>query len=146
MSPAKTMPLVLPWCHSTLMGSSESRHELGDFDVAMAVGKSGRHEPFLPNGTQQVSPSSQTYRRRAELQSVAFLGAASAGSKMCRQLCADLWHPRVPDMGIPLAALETFINACSSWRDNFLSQLGVPSQWPNSWNFDAAITACSTDA
>jgi hypothetical protein len=80
------------------------------------------------------------------MQSVALLGAASAGSKMCRQLCADLWHPRVHATGIPLAALETFISACSSWRDNFLSRLGVPSKWPEGWSFDAAITACSTDA
>jgi len=128
------------------MNSSESSHELGDFDLAMAVGKSGRHESFLPNGTQQVILGSRNHMCVADVQSVAFLGASSAASRMCRQLCADLWHPRILETGIPLAALETFINACSSWRDNFLSQLGVPSQWPNSWNFHAAITACSIDA
>jgi hypothetical protein len=33
----------------------------------------------------------------------------------------------------------------SSWRDEHLSKLGVPSKWPEDWDFLAAIIACTTD-
>lgn len=64
---------------------------------------------------------------------------------MCRKLSADLWHPRVSANGIPLSVLRDFVHEHSSWRDAYLARLGVPLQWPDSWDFVAAIKACSTD-
>lgn len=120
---------------------------MADFDFAHTAGMAGINDSSPSGGAKFVSLLPRfAPNRRTERQSVASLGAIAAGSAMCRQLCVDLWHPRVPETGIPLAALEKFISACSSWRDNFLTQLGIPSQWPDSWNFDAIITACTSDA
>lgn len=34
----------------------------------------------------------------------------------------------------------------SLWRDKYIAKLGVPSKWPEQWDFLAAISSCSTDA
>jgi hypothetical protein len=47
--------------------------------------------------------------------------------------------------GIPLPTLVELAHLISCWRDEHLSKLGVPSKWPEDWDFLAAITACSTD-
>ncbi|WOO81373.1 uncharacterized protein LOC62_03G004902 [Vanrija pseudolonga] len=75
----------------------------------------------------------------------AWLTAARAGAVVCRKLSADLWHPRISANGIPLSVLRDFVHEHSSWRDAYLARLGVPLQWPDSWDFVAAIKACSTD-
>lgn len=72
--------------------------------------------------------------------------AANVGSYMCRKICADLWNHRVELEGIAFSGLRDFVHANSLWRDNYLSRLGVPTVWPNAWDFLAAITAASTDA
>ena len=64
---------------------------------------------------------------------------------MCRKLCNHMWIPRVREKGILLSTLKDFNNCNSRWRDTHLSKLGVPTQWPEAWDFLAAITACSTD-
>jgi hypothetical protein len=64
---------------------------------------------------------------------------------MCRRLCHQLYTPKVKEQGIPLSVLIGFANSNSKWRDQHLSKLGVPSKWPEHWDFLAAITACSTD-
>ena len=75
----------------------------------------------------------------------AWFTASIAGSSMCRKLCHQLYTPKVKQHGIPLSVLVEFANSNSKWRDEHLSKLGVPSKWPEHWDFLAAITACSTD-
>ncbi|EIW70020.1 hypothetical protein TREMEDRAFT_30253, partial [Tremella mesenterica DSM 1558] len=78
-------------------------------------------------------------------EAVAWFGAANAGAFMCRRLCEGLWIPRSKEYGITTPVLASFVRLNLKWRDQYLTKLGVPSKWPDSWDFLAAITACSTD-
>lgn len=80
------------------------------------------------------------------LQAVVWHNAANAGSLLCRQMCAVLWNHRAEEYGISFAGLRDFVHANLLWRDNYLSRLGVPSKFPDTWDFLAAITAASSDA
>ena len=43
-------------------------------------------------------------------------------------------------------ALRTAADMLSGWRDEYLQVVGVPTVWPSSWDFVAAVTACASDA
>ena len=77
--------------------------------------------------------------------SEAWYAASLAGSTLSASLSAQLFTRKVKQNGIPLPCLVELARALSSWRDNHLFKLGVPSKWPEDWDFLAAITACSTD-
>ncbi|OXB38805.1 hypothetical protein J007_01408 [Cryptococcus neoformans] len=78
-------------------------------------------------------------------QSILWFSAARSAASMCRALSLRLCSPHLQTSGIPLSLLRTFIHAASVWRTNYLSKLGVPPLWPESWNFLQAIAACSAD-
>lgn len=80
---------------------------------------------------------------KADLQ--AWLRASHDGSTTCRMICDELWVPRVREKGIPITVLRKLLNSISGWRDTHLSKLGVPTKWPEDWDFLATITTCSTD-
>lgn len=63
----------------------------------------------------------------------------------CRMICNELWLPRVKENGIPVATLRKLLDSIAGWRDTHLSNLGVPTKWPDDWDFLATITTCSTD-
>jgi hypothetical protein len=71
--------------------------------------------------------------------------ASLAGSTLSAKISAQLFTRQVRQNGITLPCLVEIAHALSSWRDEHLSKLGVPSKWPEDWDFLAAITACSTD-
>jgi hypothetical protein len=48
--------------------------------------------------------------------------------------------------GIPLETLSDLTLRISSWRDEHLSKVGVPTVWPSSWDFVAAVTSCAIDS
>lgn len=74
-----------------------------------------------------------------------WFSAARSAASMCRALSLRLCSPHLQTSGIPLSLLRTFIHSASVWRTNYLSKLGVPPLWPESWNFLQAIAACSAD-
>ncbi|OXG21701.1 hypothetical protein C366_01384 [Cryptococcus neoformans Tu401-1] len=78
-------------------------------------------------------------------QSILWFSAARSAASMCRALSLRLCSPHLQTSGIPLSLLRTFTHSASVWRTNYLSKLGVPPLWPESWNFLQAITACSAD-
>jgi hypothetical protein len=82
----------------------------------------------------------------ANHQTVLWLSAANAGCYICRKLCNGLWTSRVRQYGIATATLRDFVHYNSLWRDKYITKLGVPSKWPDQWDFLAAISSCSTDA
>ncbi|WVQ98940.1 hypothetical protein IAU59_006072 [Kwoniella sp. CBS 9459] len=62
-----------------------------------------------------------------------------------RSVSRALWIPKTAVAGIPISFLRDFIHRTSVWRDSHLSIIGAPAQWPEAWNFQQAITACSID-
>lgn len=65
---------------------------------------------------------------------------------MTRSLARGLWGHKYRVEGILLHVIRDFITQSVQWKSKFLGQIGVPSNWPDSWDFQTAITACSTDA
>lgn len=67
-------------------------------------------------------------------------------AKIAREACRRLWMPRVEKAGIPLASLQHLIDLLCAWRDTNLSMVAVPNQWPATWDFVHAVTACAADS
>lgn len=74
-----------------------------------------------------------------------WLMAARAGAGICAKLCHELWIPRTAASGIPLNTLRDFVHDHSSWRDLYLSKLGLPVPWPEHWSALATVKTMSTD-
>lgn len=74
-----------------------------------------------------------------------WLMAARAGAGICAKFCAELWAPRTAAAGIPLNTLRDFVHDHSSWRDLYLSKLGLPVPWPEHWSALATVKVMSTD-
>ena len=74
-----------------------------------------------------------------------FFKASLAGSALAAKLSTLLFNPRTKRHGVPFTTLLDLVHVVSSWRDEYLSKVGVPAKWPEDWGFLAAITACSTD-
>ncbi|WWC89756.1 uncharacterized protein L201_004682 [Kwoniella dendrophila CBS 6074] len=64
---------------------------------------------------------------------------------ICYTLAKSLWIPSVSSKGIPLGILREFIHSSSIWRDKYLSSVGIPTIWPNNWDFLQAISTCTVD-
>lgn len=63
---------------------------------------------------------------------------------MAQKLCNGLWTAGVRERGIATDTLTNFIESNLAWKRNF-GRLGVPKQWPEDWDFFAAISACVND-
>ncbi|KLT46287.1 hypothetical protein CC85DRAFT_59374 [Cutaneotrichosporon oleaginosum] len=74
-----------------------------------------------------------------------WLSAARAGASICTKLCGELWAPRTSASGIPLNTLRDFVHDHSSWRDLYLSKLGLPVPWPEHWSALTTVRIMSTD-
>ena len=72
--------------------------------------------------------------------------AAHSLARTARRFCRDLWTPEKEANGVPIATLRPLIDLLSVWRDEHLSKVGVPSVWPATWDFVAAVTACASDS
>nr|XP_019013725.1 uncharacterized protein I206_01796 [Kwoniella pini CBS 10737]OCF52506.1 hypothetical protein I206_01796 [Kwoniella pini CBS 10737] len=64
---------------------------------------------------------------------------------ICYTLAKSLWIPSISARGIPFTILREFIHSSSIWRDKYLSSIGIPTIWPEHWDFLQAITTCTTD-
>lgn len=71
--------------------------------------------------------------------------AARAGASICAKLCSELWSLRTQASGIPLTTLRDFVHEHSSWRDLYLSKLGLPVPWPDHWSALTTVKTMSTD-
>ncbi|WWD09924.1 hypothetical protein V865_008054 [Kwoniella europaea PYCC6329] len=60
-------------------------------------------------------------------------------------LAKSLWVPSVTAHGIPFKVLRDFIHSSSIWRDKYLSSIGIPTIWPDNWDFLQAINTCTCD-
>jgi len=117
--PSSTANIVRPF-YIRMRVSADRRHD-AEFDI--------EHPPTIPPGHY----------------SEAWYAASLAGSTLSAKISSQLFPRRVKQHGIPLHCLVESAHALSSYRDDHLSKLGVPSKWPEDWDFLAAITACSTD-
>jgi len=103
----------------------------------MRVPVDRRHDAEFDIEHPPTIPSSQY--------SEAWYAASLAGSTLSAKISSQLFTRRVKPHGIPLPCLVELAHDLSNWRDEYLPKLGVPSKWPEDWDFLAAITACSTD-
>ncbi|KAG8917251.1 hypothetical protein FRC01_002583 [Tulasnella sp. 417] len=87
-------------------------------------------DPVLPAGVQAAS----------------WYSSLHALAVIIRRMCRILWIPATESDGIPYDRLVSLVAMYSSWRDEHLDRVGVPSNFEADWDFVAAVTACSSDA
>jgi hypothetical protein len=56
-----------------------------------------------------------------------------------------LWQPGNETQGIPLVKIKQTVKLLADWQDQYLTRVGVPTVWPETWDFMAAVTACEFD-
>ncbi|KAG6917470.1 hypothetical protein DXG01_002447 [Tephrocybe rancida] len=75
-----------------------------------------------------------------------YYGAAHSLARTARSMSRQLWKPVTDAEGIPLETLHGFTVALSQWRDEYLSSVGVPSNFKGEWDFVSAVSSCASDA
>jgi hypothetical protein len=68
--------------------------------------------------------------------------AAHALARISRQMSRQLWRPSTDSDGVPFDVLFGFSTALSDWRDQYLTTVGVPSNFEAEWDFVSAVSAC----
>jgi hypothetical protein len=68
--------------------------------------------------------------------------AAHALARIARQMSRQLWRPVTESDGVPFETLCSFSTALSEWRDQYLTVVGVPSNFEAEWDFVSAVSAC----
>jgi hypothetical protein len=76
---------------------------------------------------------------------VEWFNSIHIGCHLARDISPDLWNNRVRENGIPTPLLIKFVEQNTAWRDGHLTRMGVPSTWPDTWDFFEAISACTDD-
>ncbi|WRT67323.1 uncharacterized protein IL334_004293 [Kwoniella shivajii] len=76
---------------------------------------------------------------------VTFFTIHQSFTEICHRISQSLWTPKAFSLGVSLRSLREFIHSSSVWRDAHLSSIGIPATWPENWDFQQAITACSID-
>ena len=56
----------------------------------------------------------------------------------------QLWKPVTESDGIPYDNLVTFTTALVEWRDEYLSMVGVPTNFEGTWDFVSVCFVNST--
>ncbi|GHJ86548.1 hypothetical protein NliqN6_2950 [Naganishia liquefaciens] len=116
-------------CASTLARQSPRMQEDDhDLDVTQFYEVNANHHPI--GGLSQL----QTWHT-----------SVSSLSRICRTLARGLFLPKCERLGLPMSKLKTIADAMRTWRTEYLAKVGVPMVWPESWDFVAAVTACSSD-
>ncbi|KAJ7857696.1 hypothetical protein B0H14DRAFT_2352091, partial [Mycena olivaceomarginata] len=72
--------------------------------------------------------------------------AAHALARVARQMSRNLWRPVTDADGVPFDVLYMLTTALSSWRDEYLTVVGVPSNFEGEWDFVSAVSSCASDA
>ncbi|WVF71971.1 hypothetical protein IAT40_006781 [Kwoniella sp. CBS 6097] len=98
------------------------------------------HPSFPASGVSQESSPLGSYTNVSH-----WYNGCRQITSVFRSVSRALWIPKTAVTGIPITFLRDFIHRTSVWRDNHLSIIGAPAQWPESWDFQQAITACSID-
>ncbi|KAJ7935527.1 hypothetical protein B0H13DRAFT_2304569 [Mycena leptocephala] len=78
-----------------------------------------------------------------------FLGyyrAAHALARVARQMSRNLWRPVTDSDGVSFDVLYMLTTALSAWRDEYLTVVGVPSNFEGEWDFVSAVSSCASDA
>ncbi|KAG6830691.1 hypothetical protein H0H92_015167 [Tricholoma furcatifolium] len=83
---------------------------------------------------------------REQLEVLGYYRAAHSLARITRDMSRQLWKPVTDAEGIPLETLYGFTHALSEWRDNYLSVVGVPSNFKGDWDFVSAVSSCASDA
>lgn len=68
--------------------------------------------------------------------------ASHALARISRQISRHFWRPATESDGVPINVLANLMNMLSSWRDEYLQHVGVPSNFNPEWDFVSAVTAC----
>lgn len=56
----------------------------------------------------------------------------------------QLWRPASQSEGIPHKVLRDLMTDLDDWREKYLPQVGVPSNFAAEWDFISAISACAS--
>jgi hypothetical protein len=70
--------------------------------------------------------------------------AAHALARISRNVARQLWRPATEIDGLPFQDLCTFVKQLSEWREQYLSAVGVPSNFEQEWDFVSAVSACES--
>ncbi|TFK52292.1 hypothetical protein OE88DRAFT_1807225 [Heliocybe sulcata] len=72
--------------------------------------------------------------------------ASHALARISRQMSRQLWRPATESDGVPFETLCNFVHLLGDWRDQYLTKVGVPSNFQAAWDFVSAVSACGSDA
>ena len=61
--------------------------------------------------------------------------AAHSLARTARQMSRQLWRPATECDGVSFDTLCTFARSLTEWRDEYLNQVGVPSNFEGEWDF-----------
>lgn len=61
--------------------------------------------------------------------------ASHSLARTARTMSRQLWRPSTDSDGIPYETLCTFSRALLDWREQYLSIVGVPSNFEGEWDF-----------
>ncbi|CAK5269768.1 unnamed protein product [Mycena citricolor] len=83
---------------------------------------------------------------REQLEFLGYYRAAHSLARTARQISRNLWRPSTESDGVPFEVLYMLTSALSTWRDDFLAIVGVPSNFEGEWDFVSAVSSCASDA
>ncbi|KAF7314275.1 hypothetical protein MKEN_00900100 [Mycena kentingensis (nom. inval.)] len=83
---------------------------------------------------------------REQLEFLGYYRAAHALARIARQMSRNLWRPSTDADGVPFDMLYAVTTALSTWRDEFLNVVGVPTNFEGEWDFVSAVSSCASDA
>jgi hypothetical protein len=67
-------------------------------------------------------------------------------ARVVRMMSRQLWRPTTEAEGVSLDQIAHISDALRRWRDDYLTQVGVPANFQADWDFVAAVSACGSDA
>lgn len=102
------------------------------------------HHPIGGLSKLQVSISVAMIESHAILPPQTWHTSVSSLSRICRTLARGLFLPKCERLGVPMTTLKTIADSLRTWRTEYLAKVGVPTVWPESWDFVAAVTACES--
>ncbi|KAG6850269.1 hypothetical protein H0H93_015526 [Arthromyces matolae] len=108
-----------------------------DYDIDFYTG-----DPVIAGNLDPQGGPLQSPREQLE----GYYAAAHSLARTARSMSRQLWKPVTDAEGIPLETIHTFTVALSTWRDKFLSTVGVPSNFKGEWDFVSAVSSCASDA
>ncbi|KAJ7044007.1 hypothetical protein C8F04DRAFT_1071288 [Mycena alexandri] len=97
-------------------------------------------------GGQQHNPPGPMPDPREQLEFLGYYRAAHALARVARQMSRNLWRPVTDSDGVSFDVLYMLTTALSAWRDEYLTVVGVPSNFEGEWDFVSAVSSCASDA